>query len=57
MNFKKNVTNNDIKSDQKTKLYTLQTVSFLKYNGYKVDLFWNETSVLIFPELAIFHSI
>ena len=58
--FGKNVTYDDIKSDQKTKLYFLQTgIFFLNiflglWRGFH---FLNETSMLVFAELAILHSI
>ena len=57
--FGKNVIYDDIKSDQKTKLYSLQAVVFFKYI-FRVMAwisFLNETSMLAFAELAILHSI
>ena len=50
----------DIKSDQKTKLYSLQTVTFFWniFLGLWCEfLFLNETLILVFAELEIFHSI
>ena len=50
----------DIKSDQKTKLYSLQTVTFFWniFLGLWCEfLFLNETLTLVFAELEIFHSI
>ena len=53
--FGKNVTCDDIKSFQKTKLYTLFRNIFLRLMcGF---FFLNETSILVFAELAVFHSI
>ena len=54
--FEKNVTYTDIKSDQKTKPYTIfrQNIFYI-YSRVKVWIFLNETSVLDFAELAIFH--
>ena len=54
--FMKNVTYDDIKSDYA--LRYLQTKYFLKYI-YRVKewIFLNITSILVFAELAIFHSI
>ena len=56
MNFneisRKNVTYDDIKSDKKAKLDTLQTAYF-----FKLILRINETPILAFSKLAIFHSI
>ena len=54
--FMKNVTYDDIKSDYA--LRSLQTVYFLKYI-YRVKewIFLNITSILVFAELTIFHSI
>ena len=62
MNFNKNFENNviydDIKSDQKKALHSLQSVYFfiyfLRVNAWIV---LNETSILDFAELVIFHSI
>ena len=56
--FGKNITYDDIKSDQKTKLYTL----FRQYIFYiilrvKACIFLNEISILDFAELTIFHFI
>ena len=58
--FEKNVTYDDIKSDQKTKLYTLfrQYIFCYIFLGLRLGgFFWNETSIIVFAELAIFHSI
>ena len=57
--FKKNVTYDDIKSDQKIKLYTLfrQYIFFTYILRVKAWTFLNEISILDFAELAIFHSI
>ena len=57
--FENNVTYDDIKSDQKKKaLHSLQSVYFfiyvLRVNAW---IFLNETSILDFAELVIFHSI
>ena len=62
MNFNKNFENNviydDIKSDQKKALHSLQSVYFfiyfLRVNAWIV---LNETSILDFAELLFFHSI
>ena len=49
---------NDILKVTKNKAsHSLQTVCFLKYTSCNMDLFLNETSILVFAELAIFHSI
>ena len=56
--FEKNVTYNDIKSDQKTKPYTIfrQNILYI-YSRVKAWIFLNKTSVLDFAELAIFHYV
>ena len=47
--FEENITNDDIKSDWKTALHSLQTLHFLKYI-LKVNawIFFNKTSILVF---------
>ena len=56
--FEKNVTYNDIKSDQKTKPYTIfrQNILYI-YSRVKAWIFFNKTSILDFAELAIFHYV
>ena len=48
-----------LKMTKNKSLHSLQTVYFfLKYVlGYKTRMFFSETSILVFAELAIFHSI
>ena len=56
--FGKNVTYDDIKHDQKTKPFTLfKQHIFLYILRSKAWIFLNEISILVFEELAIFHSI
>ena len=55
--FRENVTYDDIKIDYKTKLYTVFTEFFELYSYGYHGFFLNETSILIFGKLAIFHSI
>ena len=58
--FRKNVI---LKVSKKQSLHSLQTVHFLKYIlrviflGLRCGFFKNETSILAFVQLAIFHSI
>ena len=56
--FEKNVTYNDIKSDKKTKPYTIfrQNILYI-YSRVKAWIFFNKTSILDFAELAIFHYV
>ena len=56
--FEKNVTYNDIKSDKKTKPYTIfrQNILYI-YSRVKAWIFFNRTSILDFAELAIFHYV
>ena len=56
--FEKNVTYNDIKSDKKTKPYTIfrQNILYI-YSRVKAWIFFNKTSILDFAELPIFHYV
>ena len=55
--FRENVTYDDIKIDYKTKLYTVFTEFFELYSYRYHGFFFNETSILVFGKLEIFHSI
>ena len=56
--FENNVTYDVIKIDQKKVLHSLQSVYFFIYVlRVKAWIFLNETSILDFAELEIFHSI
>ena len=55
--FRENVTYDDIKIDYKTKLYTAFTEFFELYSYGYHGFFFNETSILVFGKLEIFHSI